>query len=278
MKFQFLGTAAAEGIPGMFCECATCRAARKNGGKDYRTRSQAIIDGKLLIDFGADTYLHSLLYHLDLPRVEACLITHAHADHLYPNDIAMRQWGYAARKPDAPEKLPFYGSSPVGKKVRGVIGDNCDCNYASFTEVHAFEPFEAAGYTVTPLPGRHDPGAGPLLYVIEKDGKAVFYGHDTGPLYDEIWDWIEKEHKHFDLVTLDCVGGASVLEYDAHSDIWQDRMVKKRMLALGAADENTLFFVNHFAHDARIVLYDELKPIADRCGLLLSHDGLEVEF
>ena len=54
MKIQFLGTAAAEGIPALFCQCPVCRQARAAGGKEIRTRSGAIIDGKLKLDFGYD--------------------------------------------------------------------------------------------------------------------------------------------------------------------------------------------------------------------------------
>lgn len=39
MKLQYLGTAAAEGFPGMFCNCTACERARKAGGKNIRTRS-----------------------------------------------------------------------------------------------------------------------------------------------------------------------------------------------------------------------------------------------
>ena len=54
MKIKFLGTAAAEGIPALFCDCAVCQNARKVGGKEIKTRSQAIVDDKILIDFPAD--------------------------------------------------------------------------------------------------------------------------------------------------------------------------------------------------------------------------------
>lgn len=60
MKIQYLGTAAAEGIPAIFCECDTCKKARSLGGRNIRTRSQAIIDENVLIDFPADTYMHFL--------------------------------------------------------------------------------------------------------------------------------------------------------------------------------------------------------------------------
>ena len=58
MKIKYLGTAAAEGWPALFCDCPSCQKARELGGKNIRTRAQAVVDGRLLIDFGPDTYLH----------------------------------------------------------------------------------------------------------------------------------------------------------------------------------------------------------------------------
>ena len=60
MKIQYLGTAAAEGWPALFCRCKACKEAARLGGKNLRTRSQAIIDDCLLVDFPPDTYLHML--------------------------------------------------------------------------------------------------------------------------------------------------------------------------------------------------------------------------
>ena len=64
MKIQYLGTAAAEGWPGIFCNCEMCKEALRRKGKDIRTRSQAVIDDKILIDLPPDTYLHMLTYGL----------------------------------------------------------------------------------------------------------------------------------------------------------------------------------------------------------------------
>ena len=44
MKLKYLGTAAAEGVPALFCTCEVCRKSMELGGKNIRTRSQAIID------------------------------------------------------------------------------------------------------------------------------------------------------------------------------------------------------------------------------------------
>lgn len=60
MKIRYLGTAAAEGWPALFCSCPICTQARERGGKNLRTRTQAVLDGELLIDFPPDTYCHAL--------------------------------------------------------------------------------------------------------------------------------------------------------------------------------------------------------------------------
>ena len=51
MKIKFLGTAAAEAFPAMFCDCENCKKARSLGGKNIRTRSQTLIDNDLFIDY-----------------------------------------------------------------------------------------------------------------------------------------------------------------------------------------------------------------------------------
>ena len=58
MKLTFLGSGAAEGMPAIFCNCEVCRESRRLGGKNFRTRSQSLINDDLLIDFPADTYSH----------------------------------------------------------------------------------------------------------------------------------------------------------------------------------------------------------------------------
>ena len=74
MKIQFLGTAAAEAAPAVFCACDHCRYAREKGGKEIRTRSGALIDGKIKIDFGPDSYAHSLQYGLDYSLLHSVLL------------------------------------------------------------------------------------------------------------------------------------------------------------------------------------------------------------
>ena len=58
MKLKYLGTAAYEGVPSLFCNCRVCRLSQKLGGRNIRSRSQALVNGELLLDFNADTVRH----------------------------------------------------------------------------------------------------------------------------------------------------------------------------------------------------------------------------
>ena len=74
MKLKYLGTAAAEGWPAIFCDCDNCRKAMKRGGRHIRTRSQALVDDKLLLDFPADSLMHMLAYGIPMSELHTCLL------------------------------------------------------------------------------------------------------------------------------------------------------------------------------------------------------------
>lgn len=111
MKIKYLGTAAAEGVPAIFCRCEVCRKSKAAGGRNIRTRSQSIIDDRLLLDFCPDTFIHTLRDNIDLISIKSCFITHAHEDHLYPQDIQMRlPECFANFMSEEVTPLNFYGS------------------------------------------------------------------------------------------------------------------------------------------------------------------------
>ena len=112
MKIRFLGTAAAEGIPAMFCHCDNCERARKAGGRNIRTRFQTLIDGKLNIDFPADAYMHELAYGLNYADIRYYLFTHVHEDHYYPLDFNYIYHGLGHVAPDHPG-YDVYGSEDI---------------------------------------------------------------------------------------------------------------------------------------------------------------------
>lgn len=275
MKFQYLGTAAAEGIPALFCRCAVCRRSRATGGRALRTRSQALIDDTLLIDFPADTYAHVLHGRIDLLSVTDCLITHTHADHWYPQDLEMLAPGFGF--PENGYCLTVHGAGAVGKSMRpmldGRLGQSGRCVFA---EARPFVPFRAGKYRVTPLPAIHDPHADPLFYLISDGEKTVLYAHDTHFFSDEVWAYLERERPHIDLASLDCTNGCTPMNYVGHMSIAENIRVRTRLDALGCTDGDTRFVLNHFSHNGRNAFYDDFVPIAAREGFLVSYDGMTV--
>ena len=71
MKIKFLGTGGAEGFPALACSCSYCTKAKRLKGKDIRTRSQTIIDSRLLIDFGPDTLAHFHQHNINFNKIWA---------------------------------------------------------------------------------------------------------------------------------------------------------------------------------------------------------------
>lgn len=270
MKFQFLGTAAAEGVPALWCECEVCRRSREAGGRAIRTRSQAIIDDQLLIDFPADTYAHFLKNGLDLLKVKNVLITHSHSDHLYPTDIDMLAPGFSQITGEY--HLNFYGSDKVGELVKPRV--ERISKLASFTEIKAFEPITVGGYEVTPLKAIHDERSGPHFYMISDGKKTVLYAHDTHYFCDEVWDYFAKVQPKFDLVSLDCTNALRPLTYVGHMGFPENKRVRDEFIAKGYATDSTIFVSNHFSHNGIGVYYDDFVKTAAKDGFAVSYDGM----
>ena len=281
MKLKIYGTCAAEGFPAMFCSCTVCENARKWGGKNIRTRSQAVIDDKILIDFSADTYFHVLSYGLDLRKIKACFITHGHDDHLYPHDLKYRIEKYGHSKEGEAENkkpLPVFATKESGESLKKIIESEVnkkDENALRFKEITPFKSIDIEGYRVTPVKASHAQSLNPCFYIFEKDDKAILWAHDTGYFPDETWDYIENSGIKFDFVSLDCTSTADEKAFSHHMGLKACCDVKERLLNKNA-DEKTVFLLNHFSHNGGLC-YDELVPIAEKHGFLVSYDTIEFE-
>ena len=73
MKIKYLGTSAAEGIPALYCGCDICNHARVAQGKEIRSRSQALIDDCILLDFGPDSFWHSVRFNINYNTIYTVL-------------------------------------------------------------------------------------------------------------------------------------------------------------------------------------------------------------
>lgn len=271
MKLTYLGTAAAEGFPALFCNCQYCREARALKGKNIRTRSQALINDDLLIDFPADTYHHFLNNDIQGDLIKYLLVTHAHRDHFYVSDLASRYGAYAHDM--RVDRLKVYsgeGVVSIAEKKLDVAGYNVD--------VETLKPFDTVtvgDYTVTALPARHSSTC-PLLYIIKKD-KTILYAHDTGFFFDEVFDYIQNSGIVFDLVSLDCTNvDLPILDTGSHMGIDNVNRVVKRLRDMGAISDETKVVINHFSHNGAPIHHKLEERVADY-GYIVSYDGLAIE-
>lgn len=276
MKLQYLGTAAAEAVPSPFCSCRVCENARKVMGKEVRTRSQAVIDNKLVLDYPPDTYYHMIRFGLDMRKADHVFLTHSHQDHFYPEDIILRRPDVAS---PLAGKLYIHGNERCRELYDRRVTmehrpEESFTNYQDYGTATPFQTIETGEYRVTPLKANHDKREECLIYHIEDSkGKSLLYGNDSGLFPEETWEYFQSAH--FDLVSLDCTMQKLPGAFN-HMSIADNAEVKQRLLAMGAADEKTKFVMTHFSHNGGCT-HEEIEEIGKRLGFLIAWDGMTVE-
>ncbi len=275
MRLQYLGTAAAEGVPDPFCTCEVCRRARLLGGRNVRSRSQAVVDDTLLIDFPCDTFFHCVRHQVDLLNIRHCLITHVHEDHLYPQEILNFRKGFS-QVPASFAPFCFYGSEDLADKIGGTVAST-----DGRVELHRLTPFETvpiAGFAITPLKAAHGTPH-PYIYMIEKAGQTLLYAHDTDIFPEETWQFLKTRAPRFDFVSLDCTEAAKRNIYrGAHMCLQLNTECRRLLADAGMTHSGTVFCLNHFSHNGKDALYDDFEKIAAKEGFLTAYDGMIAEF
>ena len=232
-----------------------------------------MLNDDFLFDFPTDTYDHMLKNKLDLSNVEYVFFTHSHVDHCTPIDLQMRRSVLAH---DMTKKhLTLYGSERVKQRiceVTDVLGN--DLYDISFEKIENYHTYECGRYKVTPLKAFHVMQED-MVYIVESEGKTLLYLHDTGPLYDETFDYLVKNKIKADLVSYDCTfaarnGGGGHLGLDTATAL------RDKFTELGIIDDKTVNVLNHFSHNGQTT-YDEFVPIAAEKGFIVSYDGLTLE-
>src|SRR5881409_1154074 len=112
MKLTFLGTGTSTGVPSIACECETCTS---EDPRDKRLRVSIIIEHKdqtILVDTSSDFRQQALRYRLKY--LDAVLITHCHADHIFGlDDIRPLNFRHGA--------LGVYANERAWKDIRRIF-------------------------------------------------------------------------------------------------------------------------------------------------------------
>lgn len=286
MELLYMGTAAAEGAPALFCECEHCKYAREHGGREIRGRAGALLDGVLKLDFGPDSFRQMLDNNIDYTHLRALLVTHSHEDHFAVSDVAYRRRGFGQIRDGVPP-LTVYGNERVGAMMEPLLSDRL-----AYQRVKAFESVVMEGYTVTPMEAVHCLSAAPdagwsvvfdgqeylrseeaFIYLIEKDGARLLYAHDTDEFTPANMEFLAG--LRLDLVSMDCTNGVLDADYIGHMGINDNLRMRERLLKSGAADEHTVFVANHFSHNG-LATHEELERRLP--GFIVACDGLRVRF
>jgi phosphoribosyl 1,2-cyclic phosphate phosphodiesterase len=270
MKITLLGTSGAEGWPGLFCRCPVCRIARAEGGKNLRTRSSALIDGVLKLDFPADILQQVVRWNIDLLDLRAILFTHSHDDHLCAAELQYAG-PYFVPSPIA-RRMPIYGPIDAICKIEAAV----DVARLPFT-LHVLQPEEAvdvAGYKVTPVLAQHDPKLVCFNYMItDPTGATLLYATDTGWYEEATWRILEQNR--FDGVVIECGNGPEEGGYSGHLTIREVHALRDRLLASGSISAAAPVVATHFPHLGGM-LHAELETTLSPHGITAAYDGLDV--
>ena len=278
MKFQYLGTAAAEGMPAVFCNCEVCATARERGGKNFRTRSQSIINDELLMDFPPDSMMHFHLHGVRGDQIRYIVFTHSHSDHYYATDLLRHGGCYAHNM--AYDKLEIVCSEKLYERMQNDLAGAKKDVILEYHIAKPFEPMTLGEYSLIPFPARHSgdsEGKLALFYALTYGGKTVLYAHDTGYFFDEVWEYLSKYERKFDFVSLDCTGMMLENYRHGHMGLTVDAEVVEKLREIGRCDDKTVVYVNHFSHNGKAT-HEELVEHAAKYGFGVTFDGCEVEF
>lgn len=282
MQLTFLGTAASEGYPDAFCACANCERARALGGTSLRMRSAALLDDVLLLDLGPDVMAASLRLGVSLAAVRYCLVTHEHADHLDASHLSSRSPGCGVDGP----RLELVATSGALRRAAAALSRRLPPDGLLDPGVQAHlnlvarpiapgQTVCAGPYRVTAIPASHDiENITPVLYAVERDGRALLYATDTGPLSEAAWATLAAWGGAFDAVVLDHTFGLDQGS-PSHNDADQFVATVDRLRAEGRLAPGARVFAHHIAHHSNPD-HDALVAYAAGRGYEVAHDGLTV--
>ena len=221
MKMILMGTGTSHGVPVIACDCAVCTST---DSKNKRLRSSAYVTNKvnendyvsIVIDVGPEFRIQAL--RSKIKKLDAILLTHAHADHLHGlDDIHVFSHTVSASGNEtAGNGLPVYASSETldvvklhfdyifkqtqkgGGKPKIILNDIDNLQ----------KPFEIENISVLPIPMKHGEldTTGYLLSCFENGQKhSIAYLTDCNFISDESISLIQKNCGVLDHLVIDAL-------------------------------------------------------------------------
>jgi len=152
VRLTLLGTGTSQGVPLLTCRCRVCTSADP---RDRRFRSSAWLEDEnlsVVIDTSPD--FRSQALRAGIPRLDAAIYTHSHADHIAGFDDLRT---YSVKNGN---RIPVYADPFTLSRLHQAYDYAFDLNHRSSAyvcpEPHRIEgPFTLGAITFTPLPVPH---------------------------------------------------------------------------------------------------------------------------
>ena len=271
MRITILGSAAAEAVPSLWCQCDVCAYAKKHGGKDLRRRTSYLIDQDTMVDFGPDAFWQSVAFGIDWKELKQIIFTHQHSDHCNPVELGWRQKGFSQNAP----ALTIYGSPEIRKYCESIMGKTDMKSVdlwpdTTWVEPENGVPLQAHNMEIFSIPARHS-AEDARNYILTRDGKSLLIAHDSGFWTEEAWNTIAGR-------TVDCVifDGTCALKFadveDGHMGAAVGVRFRDELLKRGILKQGGLAVVNHFSHNGNSLQAD-LEAYFTPHGIEVGYDG-----
>jgi len=268
VNIRLLGTGGADGVPGLYSDSRVSQYARKNGGRDIRSRSSALVDDCLKLDLGPDTWSQMARDGLDARDWTALLFTHSDADHFAPDELMYTLYPF--------NDFEFAGFVVYANlKICRRILEKFPEWPVEMRTTKSFERFQHGGYEIFPVRAHHLTEEDAHNFVISDSQSTLLYGTDTG-----IWDdptWEALQDIKLDCLILECSEGFASTAYDGHLDANEFEMVLNRLRKQGTVSDQTKVWTTHHSQQGEAT-YDELCRHFEPMGVNIGYDGVNIEF
>ena len=272
-SIQILGSAAAEGIPAIFCSCRVCREAVKNGGKDLRMRTAYKLNEHVRIDLGPDSIVQEHRFQLHSENLRHLFFTHSHCDHLDPYLFTFR-----SKWMSHPENtLRVYGNTGVMRTIREALDPEKEYRL-ELVELESFKPVDLPEEEMTfhPMTADHLFTENPMIFAIRHGEKWLLVANDTGTPPEEDWEYMHKSNMRFSAVIADCTGMSIDTGRNHMGGKFPVEMME-RLRGEGLLPQGAPFIVNHFSHNGGLTHAEAVEHFG-KFGIFVGFDGMVVEY